>query len=208
MTTPHPNMNPLKDNMKQEKCICGGSPWPGIMSTHAGNCPAYKSKGSEIATIKPTESMELPEGCFTECCRSDFDAFAYEKEPGIWQERCLKCKKLCEPRWFHKGEKATGVAKPLMDNPPTESMEQEGWESKFEDVLFYVVTHFELTDNDKKLEYDWTPLKSFIHKVRQEAVEEAVGDVEKWVKKHCYQGLTRGCVSADDLLSYLHNLKK
>jgi len=31
------------------------------------------------------------------CCATDFDAFGYEKEPGIWQERCTNCKKLCEP---------------------------------------------------------------------------------------------------------------
>ncbi len=57
---------------------------------------------------------KLPEGFFTECCRTDFDALGLEKEPGIYQERCLKCKKLCEPKWFTEGEKATGIAKPLM----------------------------------------------------------------------------------------------
>lgn len=31
------------------------------------------------------------------CCAADFDAFGYEKENGVWQERCLKCGKLCEP---------------------------------------------------------------------------------------------------------------
>lgn len=34
------------------------------------------------------------------CCASDFDAFGYEKEEGIWQERCLGCGKLCEPLWI------------------------------------------------------------------------------------------------------------
>lgn len=34
------------------------------------------------------------------CCASDFDAWGYEKEEGIWQERCLKCGKLCEPLWI------------------------------------------------------------------------------------------------------------
>ena len=31
------------------------------------------------------------------CCAWDFNAFGFEKEEGIWQERCLKCGKLCEP---------------------------------------------------------------------------------------------------------------
>lgn len=34
------------------------------------------------------------------CCAWDFDAFGYEKEEGIYQERCLKCGKLCEPLWI------------------------------------------------------------------------------------------------------------
>ena len=56
----------------------------------------------------------LLEGLFTECCRADFNPFAYEKGEGIWQERCLNCGKLCEPIWFKKGERAKGVANPLM----------------------------------------------------------------------------------------------
>lgn len=31
------------------------------------------------------------------CCAWDFDPWGYEKEEGIWQERCLKCGHLCEP---------------------------------------------------------------------------------------------------------------
>lgn len=31
------------------------------------------------------------------CCGADFDPFGYEKEEGIWQERCLKCGEVCEP---------------------------------------------------------------------------------------------------------------
>lgn len=36
------------------------------------------------------------------CCAWDFDPFGYEKESGIWQERCLKCGKLCEPLYIGK----------------------------------------------------------------------------------------------------------
>lgn len=35
------------------------------------------------------------------CCASDFDPLGFEKEEGIWQERCLKCGKLCEPLDLH-----------------------------------------------------------------------------------------------------------
>ena len=34
------------------------------------------------------------------CCASDFDAFVYEKDEGIYQERCLTCGKLCEPLYI------------------------------------------------------------------------------------------------------------
>jgi hypothetical protein len=38
------------------------------------------------------------------CCAFDFDAFGFEKETGIWQERCLKCGKLCEPVWINNND--------------------------------------------------------------------------------------------------------
>lgn len=31
------------------------------------------------------------------CCAWDFDPLGFEKEEGIYQERCLKCGNLCEP---------------------------------------------------------------------------------------------------------------
>ena len=34
------------------------------------------------------------------CCAWVFNAWGFEKEEGIWQERCLKCNKLCEPLWI------------------------------------------------------------------------------------------------------------
>lgn len=37
------------------------------------------------------------------CCASDFDPLGYEKEEGVFQERCLKCGKLCEPLNLHEG---------------------------------------------------------------------------------------------------------
>jgi hypothetical protein len=39
------------------------------------------------------EGLQFKSGC----CGADFDAFGHEKEEGIWQEKCLKCGKLCEP---------------------------------------------------------------------------------------------------------------
>lgn len=54
---------------------------------------------------------ELPEGLFTECCRADFDPLAVEVDD-VYQEKCLKCKRLCEPRWFNKGELSDGKVHP------------------------------------------------------------------------------------------------
>lgn len=34
------------------------------------------------------------------CCAWDFNPLGVEKEEGIWQERCLKCGKLCEPLYI------------------------------------------------------------------------------------------------------------
>jgi hypothetical protein len=51
--------------------------------------------------IKPTD--DIREGdLVSNCCASDFDPMGYEKEEGIWQERCLNCKRLCEPLYIGK----------------------------------------------------------------------------------------------------------
>lgn len=34
------------------------------------------------------------------CCAWDFEPLGVEKEPGVYQERCLKCHKLCEPLYI------------------------------------------------------------------------------------------------------------
>lgn len=44
-----------------------------------------------------TDKYELKEGLLSNCCASDFNPFGYEKEEGIYQEKCLNCGKLCEP---------------------------------------------------------------------------------------------------------------
>lgn len=36
------------------------------------------------------------------CCARDFDPLGWEKEQGIWQEKCLGCGKLCEPLWLSR----------------------------------------------------------------------------------------------------------
>ena len=36
------------------------------------------------------------------CCAWDFEPFGYEKDEGVWQERCLKCNKLCETLYISK----------------------------------------------------------------------------------------------------------
>ena len=38
------------------------------------------------------------------CCAADFNPLGYEKEEGIWQERCLNCGKLCEPIYIGKND--------------------------------------------------------------------------------------------------------
>jgi hypothetical protein len=34
------------------------------------------------------------------CCAWEFDPFGYEKDDGLWQERCLACGKPCEPLYI------------------------------------------------------------------------------------------------------------
>ncbi len=48
----------------------------------------------------PNTSKEKTGDLLSNCCAWDFDALGYEKEEGIWQEKCLKCGKLCEPIWI------------------------------------------------------------------------------------------------------------
>lgn len=54
----------------------------------------------ETITIKK-DTIETPKGdLVSNCCASDFNPFGYEKEEGIYQERCLNCGKLCEPLYI------------------------------------------------------------------------------------------------------------
>jgi hypothetical protein len=54
--------------MNEEKCTCGGSPWPGmgIFSLHAMNCPAYK---------KPTDMSKLAQK-FVKHYKTDMELMA------------------------------------------------------------------------------------------------------------------------------------
>lgn len=48
-----------------------------------------------------SKSKGVKEGdLLSNCCAWEFDSLGYEKEEGIWQERCLRCGKLCEPLWI------------------------------------------------------------------------------------------------------------
>ena len=48
--------------------------------------------------VKKSKSGDL----VSNCCAWDFDPFGYEKDEGVWQERCLKCNKLCETLYISK----------------------------------------------------------------------------------------------------------
>lgn len=49
-----------------------------------------------------TQTLSKEGDLVSNCCAWDFDGFGVEKEEGIWQERCLKCGKLCEPLWMNE----------------------------------------------------------------------------------------------------------
>jgi hypothetical protein len=36
---------------KTEKCTCGGAPWPGLMTVHAINCPAYANEDGDSGAL-------------------------------------------------------------------------------------------------------------------------------------------------------------
>lgn len=42
------------------------------------------------------KGMNMKTNLLSNCCASDFDPLGYEKEYGVWQERCDECGKLCE----------------------------------------------------------------------------------------------------------------
>lgn len=38
----------------------------------------------------------------SDCCKSDFDVLGFTRDDGLWQEKCLKCGKPCEPVYQSK----------------------------------------------------------------------------------------------------------
>lgn len=57
----------------------------------------------ETPQLSPMKNKNMNQGdLVSNCCASDFDPWGYEKEEGIWQERCLKCGKLCESLYLHE----------------------------------------------------------------------------------------------------------
>lgn len=56
-----------------------------------------------LELFKEEREKDLENGdLVSNCCAWDFNAFGVEKEEGIYQERCLKCGKLCEPLYIGK----------------------------------------------------------------------------------------------------------
>lgn len=52
---------------------------------------------NELLSKQPETETE---GLLSDCCRSEFDPFGFEREDGLWQEKCLKCGKKCDPRHY------------------------------------------------------------------------------------------------------------
>ena len=54
--------------------------------------------------LQEREEMWKSGDLLSNCCAWDFEPLGYEKEEGMWQERCLKCGKLCEPLYISEIE--------------------------------------------------------------------------------------------------------
>lgn len=69
------------------------------------------------------------------CCAWDFNPMGFEKEPGIWQERCIRCGRLCEPLWISERDiknirRITEFEKPIPSPTPPEIGRE--WEDKID----------------------------------------------------------------------------
>jgi hypothetical protein len=62
----------------------------------------WKQVEKEMKPIIERRKKLLNGDLLSNCCAWEFEPLGYEKEEGVWQERCLKCGKLCEPIFISK----------------------------------------------------------------------------------------------------------
>ena len=75
---------------------------------------SHKKRNATNQICMKCRRMEVPENqarlfgdeteFLSDCCHADFDPWGREKEEGIWQEKCLKCGKECEPILINKNQ--------------------------------------------------------------------------------------------------------
>lgn len=70
------------------------------------------------------------------CCRAEFDAFGFPKAYGLWQEKCLKCGKECEPIWYNEPDpkyvRAMGFEPGTHGRPERiDDLKAESWMSQY-----------------------------------------------------------------------------
>lgn len=92
-----------KDFKTHEHAINNGQPSTAMRSTgevlnDIKPAPGAFMPNFSRTDIKPQEDGDL----VSNCCAWKFTACGYEKEEGIWQERCNHCGKLCEPIYMSK----------------------------------------------------------------------------------------------------------
>lgn len=113
------------------------------------------------------------------CCAWDFNPFGVEKEDGIYQERCSKCGKLCEPFYMSPIDiKNIRRLETLETN-----MENDDVIKRFEKEISPFVTEYGGISRDLELEKQIVDfILAEIKRVREECFEqmsEIIGDDER-----------------------------
>lgn len=71
-------------------------------------------------SLKKTLNKGRSGDLLSNCCAWDFDPFGVEKGEGIYQEKCLKCGKLCEPLYIGAKDIANIRRLEKLEKPKTE----------------------------------------------------------------------------------------
>ena len=120
------------------------------------------TKQSTMTDKKTQSSGEMD--LLSNCCKADFNPWGFEKEEGVWQERCNKCSKLCEVDY-----------QPV----PTEGDSETDYTIKptqeHTDLLFDII--------DKSISQNWFACKNECCAKKGRSVEISAFKIAKYVEK-------------------------
>ena len=133
-------------------------------------CHGFEADGNECPHCHP-EKWDL----VSDCCKSEFDPFGFSNDQGLWDEKCLKCGKLCDVHYQK------------LSTPPHK--EHGEWEKEFDNKWNDIIRHnagyhSKLWQFDKKetLKRINISIFSFIHSLLSQALAQRDDALIKKIK--------------------------